>query len=1102
MANVAVEDWLRNLGMSQYVQVFAENDIEFDVLVELTDADLKEIGVNSLGHRKRLLGAVAKLRSEPLPNALRSEISDRGERRQVTILFADLCGFTALSRTLDPEEIRDLVARFTSLVDGVVVGYGGAVDKHIGDAVMALFGAPTAHDDDCLRAARAALDIHTELARANPAGAWELRAHIGVASGEVIAGGLNRMGTQDYTVLGDSVNLAARLVALAGPSETLLSEGVYRTISDRCVCDPLGETQVKGFEAAVRIWRLTGLPSETAPASRGPFVGRAAEIEQFKGILAATIARRRGHVVHVRGEAGIGKTRLVEEMRRLAEANGFVTHRGLVLDFGVGKEQGAMRTLLFSLLGLSLSSSPEARHAKCDELVAAKVIATDRLPFLCDALDLAQTGQWRTLYEAMDNAARLRGRRAVVAAVATHACTEAATFLVVEDLHWADPQLVGHLAALASALADGAGLMVVTSRIEGDPIDAAWRASCRGTSFATFDLGPLRLEEAFSLAGGFIDATQRVAKACVERAGGNPLFLEQLLRHTQAGAVEAIPPSLRSLVLARMDRLPGRERQAFQAAAAIGQRFDLELLRHLLGDLHYRCDALVGHALVLREGEDFLFAHALIQEAAYASLLRSTRKTLHLRAADWFADKDTLLHAQHLDRAEDERAPAAYLAAALAQRAAYRVEAALRTAERGLQVARADEDRHELMCLCGDLQRDMGDIAASVASYRAAAAASADEKARCRAELGLAEGLRVNEGLAEALHLLDSAQETAEREQMLGELARLHHLRGNIFFPMGNVEGCRSEHERSLAYAERSGSPEALARALGGMADAAYAQGRMKTAFDCFSRCVALSAEHGFGRIEVSNRSMVGFSRVYLNELRQAREDGDAAARVAAMVGQPRAELLGETMGLFSSYELAEHEVMKSYLERALRLVRQLGAKRFEAQVLELEGRMLHDCGRRAEAESRLREALAICRDVGTQFCGPKVVGALGRMVEDPAECERLLDEGRAMLKLGTVGHNHLWFYRDAIEAKLVARDAQGALEYVRALEEYTCAEPLPWADLFAARGRALAATLGGRKDKDLAAELGDVRASLDGVGLAAFLPPVDTAISRLEEQS
>jgi predicted ATPase len=283
----------------------------------------------------------------------------------------------------------------------------------------------------------------------------------------------------------------------------------------------------------------------------------------------------------------------------------------------------------------------------------------------------------------------------------------------------------------------------------------------------------------------------RLAIACIERAGGNPLFLEQLLRNAEEGTADAVPPSVQSLVLARMDRLAPSDRQAFQAAAVVGQRFTLILLRYLIDDPDYVCDGLISNALVLPEGGDFLFAHALIQEGAYSSMLRSRRKILHQRAAEWFTGRDLVLYAQHLDRAEDDLAARAYLQAAIAQRADYHIDAALRLVERGLQIARAEADRHALICLGGELQRDLGDIASSIAAYRMALAASSDETALCRARLGLAEGLRVSEGLSEALELLAQAQHAAEHHDLVNELARLHHLRGNIFFrsAMSTVAG-------------------------------------------------------------------------------------------------------------------------------------------------------------------------------------------------------------------------------------------------------------------------------------------------------------------------
>ncbi|TAL98492.1 MAG: adenylate/guanylate cyclase domain-containing protein [Paraburkholderia sp.] len=1102
-----IDQWLDALGLGQYADAFAANDIDMAMLPHLTDADLNVLGVLSLGHRKRILAAISGSAAavatptpgaEPAaPAAAAAAATPSGERRQVTILFADLCGFTALSQTLDPEELRELTGRYTALVDGIVLGYGGTIDKHIGDAVMAIFGAPRAHDTDPLRAARAALDIHEALAGLGETAARPLKVHVGIASGEVVAGTLGRADAQDYTVLGDSVNLAARLVAAAGPGETLLSDSVQRALGDSVSVDAAGEMRFKGIGTPVRVWRLQGIAADAVAASRSQFVGRKAELEQFRGIARACVEQRAGQVVYVRGDAGIGKTRLVDEMRRFAAAQGFGIHRALVLDFGTGKGQGPLRAIVGSLLGLTSASNLDERAEAVAHAVASGAIEPAQRVFLHDLLDVPQAGEWRTLYDAMDNAARIRGQRAVVATLTLHACRREPTMIVVEDLHWADPRMPGYLSAFATAIADGPGLLVMTSRAEGDPLDAAWRASCRGTPLATIDLGPLRGDEALSLAGTFIDATQRIALACIDRAGGNPLFLEQLLRNAEEGSGEAVPATIQSLVLARMDRLAPLDRQAFQAAAVIGQRFDLALLRRLIDAPDYVCDGLVANALVLPEGDDYLFAHALIQEGAYSTSLRARRRELHQRAAEWFAASDPVLHAQHLDRAGDDRAPRALLEAATAQRAAYLTDSALRLVERGLVIAERNTDRHALLCLKGELQRDLGDIAGSIATCREAMAIAPDEASLCESQLGLAEGLRVSEGLTEALALIDAAQQIAERLDLVPELARLHHLRGNIFFPLGRIDECRAGHEQGLVYARRSGSAEAEARALGGLADAAYAQGRMRTAFDHFSRCVALAREHGFGRIEVANRSMVGFSRVYLNEARLALEDGAAAARVAGLVGQPRAEMLGETMGMFASHELGDTTAMRVHLERALQLSHQLGARRFVAQAMEMQARLLLDEGRRGEAVALLREALAIAREIGAQFTGPKTLGALACAVEDGAERAQCLAEGEDLLGRGAVGHNHLWFYRDAIEATLSAGDASGALYYVAAIERYTHAEPLPWADLFAARGRVLAGVLQGHKDDATHRELERVRDVLSEAGYGRYRPAVDAALAR-----
>ena len=241
---------------------------------------------------------------------------------------------------------------------------------------------------------------------------------------------------------------------------------------------------------------------------------------------------------------------------------------------------------------------------------------------------------------------------------------------------------------------------------------------------------------------------------------------------------------------------------------------------------------------------------------------------------------------------------------------------------------------------------------------------------------------------------------------------------------------------------------------------------------------------------------MVGFSRFYLNEARQARADGDDAARAAALVGQPRAEMLGEFMGAFACHDLGEFESMKGYLDRALRVARQLSARRFEAQALEKQARILLHEGRRVDAVDLLREALSICRDAGTQFCGPIVMSALSLAVEDPSEKEALLAEGAQMLARGAVAHNHFWFYRDAIEALLAAADPNGAMRHVAALEDYARAEPLPWSSLFAARGRCLANAARGEIDDPLLDQLKRIRAELMRSGFKPFLGAVDAVLT------
>ena len=537
MAATDIAAWLRGLGLDRYVEVFRANDVDADILPELSDADLEKLGV-SLGHRKKLLKAIAELRAgdgeqpgPPLPVCPKATPEIAGERRQVTVLFADLSGYTELSRQLDAEEVHELLERFFERVDEVIDQLGGSVDKHIGDCVMAVFGAPTAHGNDAERAARAALAIRDAMPGLGEELGHVLEVHIGLAAGQVVASRSGSATHREYTVTGDSVNLASRLTDEAAPGTILISDLVRRMLPPTFICGDAGTLAVKGLAEAVRAFRLLGIG--TAAAERPPFVGRRAELAQFQGALSACRATDAGQAVVVRGEAGIGKTRVLEEVQALAKAAGFVCHTALVLDFGAGSGQDAIRALVRSLLDLTTSSIPAALQSAAERALGDGLVASEQRVYLNDLLDLPQPTALRALYDAMDNATRNHGKRATVASLVRSLSERQPLLLVVEDVHWADRLTLEHLATLTETVAACPALLVMTSRIDGDPLDHAWRSSIAGSPLMTIDLGPLRPQEATAFAGAYLDATAAFAQRCIERAAGNPLFLEQLLRHAK-----------------------------------------------------------------------------------------------------------------------------------------------------------------------------------------------------------------------------------------------------------------------------------------------------------------------------------------------------------------------------------------------------------------------------------------------------------------------------------------------------------------------------------------------------------------------------------------
>ena len=406
--------------------------------------------------------------------------------------------------------------------------------------------------------------------------------------------------------------------------------------------------------------------------------------------------------------------------------------------------------------------------------------------FLNDLLDLSQATELRSLYEAMDAAARRAGMRETVSQLIATKAHNTPLLIVVEDIHWADDLTFGEVIALVSVVGDQPSILVATSRIEGKTLQQEWLASLRGSPLTTMELQPLRIDEARRLARDLIGEETTNLDAYVERADGNPLFLEQLT-HGSMDQPSDLPDTLQGLVLARMDLLATRDRSALRAASVLGQHFSLDSLRFLMNDRTYSCTGLMEHQLVRPEGAGYLFAHALIQEGVYASLLQDRRRALHARAAEWFKDRDLTLHATHLDREDSASAAGAYLAAAQEQARDARFERALQLVSRGLELA-PEAESYELNLFQGELLRNLASVPESIVAYQRAITVSQGESDICRALIGVAEGLRLRDRHSELLATLEQAEATAEAQQLKAERARIYQLRGNVHFIRGEEE--------------------------------------------------------------------------------------------------------------------------------------------------------------------------------------------------------------------------------------------------------------------------------------------------------------------------
>jgi class 3 adenylate cyclase/predicted ATPase len=878
---VDIGAWLRDLGLERYEQAFRKNDIAFAVLPELTEEDLKDLGV-SLGHRRLLLKTIRELADDqtahsatenaPAPNrqpqpAQRSE----AERRQLTVLFCDLVGSTQLSARLDPEDMGAVMGAYQRATAAVVERFEGHVARYLGDGVLAYFGWPQAHEDDAERAVRAGLELVDAIARLKLDAKTRLRARIGIATGQVIVGDLVGEGAaRDEAVVGETPNLAARLQALARPGTVVISQATRRLVGSLFELDDLGPQSISGFAEPLVAWRVEGEGRAEGrfEALRGehltPLVGREHEL----GILLERWAWAKdgdGQVVLITGAPGIGKSRVIRTLRERLAEEPYTPLSTYCSPYHTSSALHPVIGLLERAARLDREEPPEKQLAKLEVLLSR---SSDRLEEVVPLLAALLGVRTDARYPALTLTPEMQKRRTLQALVDQLAglALQQPVLALYEDVHWIDPSTLELVGLVIERIQRLRVLVLITFRPEFQP---PWAGQTHVTTLTMSRLGRRQGADLVARVTGDKPLPAEIVEQIVARTDGVPLFAEELTktvlesgllrdagdRYELSGPLSplAIPTTLHDSLMARLDRLAPVKELA-QTAAAIGREFSHELLAAVTTmaehQLDYALNQLVSSELIVRRGitpdARYSFKHVLVQDVAYESLLKSKRQQLHARIAKVLEERfpemaatEPELLAQHYAGAELTGQAIDYYQKA-GERAARRSAnaEAIEHLTNGLQLLKTlpetgERHRREL-----DLQLKLGRALIAIKGYAAPGVDRIYQRARAlcrqvgepdllhRALMGLEAYYVVRADLKTARQLVEQSLDEAKRANNPVRLMNSHSQLGVTLFHLGEIASALSHLEMGVEIYDaqhrhlphRLQDPGVISRCYGGLA--------------------------------------------------------------------------------------------------------------------------------------------------------------------------------------------------------------------------------------------------------------------------------------------
>ena len=1059
--------WLQDLGLERYVSAFRDNDIDAEVLPKLTAEDLISIGVTSVGHRRKLLDAIAGLgMAVPTPvvtaPALGAPAQVEAERRQLTVMFCDVVGSTALSTRHDPEDLRELIGNYHRAVAETVGRFDGFVAKYMGDGVLIYFGYPQAHEDDAEQAVRAALAVIEAVGRL-PA-REDLRVRLGVATGLAVVGDLIGEGAaQERGVVGETPNLAARLQALATPNTLVIGEATRRQIGELFHLEDLGPQQLAGFAEPQRAWRVLGESGavsrfEALRSGETPLVGRDEEIELLRRRWEQAKSGE-GRVVLISGEPGIGKSRLTAALSAHIESE---PHTRLRYFCSPHHQDSALYPFIAQLehaAGFARDDPVDAKLGKLRALLAPGTRDDDEIALLSELLSLPSS--------AVDlNLSPQRKREKLLEALLNQLQAEARhqpVLMVFEDAQWIDPTSREVLDLSVDRVRHLPVLLAITFRPVFQP---PWGGRSHVTNLTLSRLGERDGQALVHKLAGDAALAAEIVSEIVERADGVPLFVEELTKAVleNAGqrdrvtavlgaashAAQSVPPTLHASLMARLDRLGPVPKETAQIGAVLGREFSYELIEPVAQRPEWELQAALGQlvdaGLLFCRGAPphaaYLFKHALVQDAAYGTLLRGRRQELHGRVAGaletHFADlveRQPELLAHHLTAAGGtERAAHQWLKAGRHAAAQSAYLEAIAHLERGLGLLHSlpegpDRDGCEIdlrLALAGCLLTARGAAAAKLPYMQAfdLAESSGSPQQRFDALYGVWQSTNMAGGSAAASPLSARLLSLTEQEGDDGLRLQAHHSAWATWTFAGDPAKTREHTDagRLLYDPEKHAhhrfvygghDPGACARLLGSWAE--WLLGYPEKALASITNSVSmaeriahpftLSLALSFCAVLHLNRreperalSLVETVEALVAEQRLSLPLELGIVHGAALVGQGAAEEaiariregVAKSTGLGRPYGLAflgeglawhgDRVAALAALQEGLEIARTSGEHGWDAELHRLAGTVLLAENKLTEGETSLQQALRIAQAQQTKSLELRAARDLARL--------------------------------------------------------------------------------------------------------------------------